>query len=166
MRVGICSPRLEIFSCKLALLLISPRALLGSVCVFLRSSEFCRALFEISRPSICTPLNSLQRFLKTAVARLHGSLFSPRAPLGSPNGLSVTSRILSERSEVGVVISSGEFGFWDLRALTRILLFALLNFNYRRSVPPSFVPLSGNRNFVNCLIHACPACLAQKCRCD
>ena len=164
MRVGICSPRLEIFSCKLALLLISPRALLGSVCVFLRSSEFCRALFEISRPSICTPLNSLQRFLKTAVARLHGSLFSPRAPLGSPNGLSVTSRILSERSEVGVVISSGEFGI-SARS-PEYLLFALLNFNYRRSVPPSFVPLSGNRNFVNCLIHACPACLAQKCRCD
>ena len=81
MRVGICSPRLEIFCCKLALFLISPRELLGSVCVFLLSSEFCRALFETAQPAICTLLISARHFLKSAAARFHASLVSPGYPL-------------------------------------------------------------------------------------
>eukprot|EP00964_Phaeocystis_antarctica_P065560 scaffold39570_cov31-Phaeocystis_antarctica.AAC.1 len=70
----------------------------------------------MSRPALCSPLNSLRPVLKTAPLRFHEGLVSSGAPLGSPNGASATGRIQCEPSEVGVAISSGEFGISaDLR---------------------------------------------------
>ena len=128
-RADICSPRPEISCCKLALFNISPREFLGSARVFLRSCAFCRALLETSRPALCSLLNSPRPVLKTAPLRFHEGLVSPGASLGSPNGASATGRILCEPSEVGVAISSGEFG---ISAGSREFRFrAVLNFNYR-----------------------------------
>ena len=109
-RAEICSPRPEIFCCKLTLSLISPRDFLGSAPVFLRQCAFCRALLEMSRLAICSLLISPRPVLKTAPLRFHEGLVSPGAPLGSPNWILMTGRILCERSEVGVAICSGEFG--------------------------------------------------------
>ena len=128
-RADICSPRPEIFCCKLTLSLISPRYFLGSAPGFLRSCAFCRALPEMSRLALCSLLNSPRPVLKTAPLRFHEGLASSGASLGSPNGASATGRILCEPSEVGVAISSGEFG---ISAGSRKFRFrAVLNFNYR-----------------------------------
>eukprot|EP00964_Phaeocystis_antarctica_P101094 scaffold66607_cov63-Phaeocystis_antarctica.AAC.2 len=64
----------------------------------------------MSRPALCSLLNSPRPVLKIAPLRFHEGLVSSGAPLGSPNGASATGRILCEPSEVGVAISSGEFG--------------------------------------------------------
>ena len=109
-RADICSPRPEISCCKLTRSLISPRDFLGSARVFLRSCAFCRALLEMSRPALCSLLSSPRLVLKTAPLRFHEGLVSPGAPLGSLNGILMTDIILGEHSEVGVAISSGEFG--------------------------------------------------------
>ena len=109
-RAEICSPRPKIFCCKLTRSLISPRDFLESAPVFLRSCAFCRALLEMSRLALCSLLNSPRPVLKTAPLRFHEGLVSSGAPLGSPNGASATGRVLCEPSEVGVAISSGEFG--------------------------------------------------------
>ena len=86
-RADFCSPRPEIFCCKLTLFNISPPDFLGSAGVFLRSSEFCRTLLETARPALCSFVNSLLPVLKAAAARFHESLVSPGAPLGSLNGI-------------------------------------------------------------------------------
>ena len=111
-RAEICSPRPEIFCCKLTRSLISPRDFLESAPVSFadRACAFCRALLEMSRLALCSLLNSPRPVLKTAPLRFHEGLVSPGAPLGSPNGASATGRILWEHTEVGVAISSGEFG--------------------------------------------------------
>ena len=76
-RAEICSPRPEIFCCKLTRSLISPRDFLGSAPVFLRSCAFCRALFEMSRLALCSLLNSPRPVLKIAPLRFHEGLVSP-----------------------------------------------------------------------------------------